>query len=196
VADAAPDAGAPPGPLAPAAARVPPEQIDALVKRLRDAVMQSDLWPHEGPVFHVEKRDVREVRMIEKPVVVLPLRVTFTGTANQLCAVALVTPGRPPTFVPDGGSPCAKIDEVAVVDLNDDGIPDFAFLMHSLSNRYPAEVEDTNVYLSVPSKATYCASAGASAALSPQDTVRSESVVKRIRDEVRRLGPTVLDCGP
>lgn len=106
---------------------------------------------------------------------------------NENRAEIIATP--PSAELPGCGSPRLLSCE----DLNEDGVPDFAFVVDVPHNRYPVRVDVGRVYLSrvTSSTVTYCEAPKLDFIA---QTSRENGVGAGVMAERRRLGDTVLEC--
>jgi len=138
----------------------------------------------------------REIVLDEARLVVVPLRVLGR------CRLAVVHDGaRGAEMVPlpMDADPvgCQRMDMVGEVDLNADGVPDFAFEVRVPSSRNGAIVSEGRVYLSRRGRQEYCYAPKLSvlAAGAPAAFRSGGRALRRLVDaEVNRIGASALDC--
>jgi hypothetical protein len=185
--------------VAPKPRPVPAQEADALRPPLLRAISAVEAYPAESqPIVDFSRTAPRRVTIGRTTAIVIPTHIRFPGLSNEYCRLAIarsreqvsLVPSPPPAD-PDS---CRRVRELAEVDLNDDGVVDFAFLIDFRSNRYPATVTEARVYLSDLAHETYCYAALASRSLDPSADHDESRVLRRIRSEVARVGPRVLEC--
>jgi len=180
---------------------IPSQEVEKVFPAIVKMVMTQEPFPHDAEVkITLTGGGAVDVQMGDEVRMVVPVLVRFVGNSNSYCR--LVEFNRATSTgefipIPEGADHdnCRGMRKMAVVDLNHDGVPDFAFQVVFPSNRYNVDVSEGAVYLSqLNIGKSYCYSPGASNVAASDAPFDPKKLSDLVNAAIARLGKEVLAC--